>query len=141
MAFPTSQVNTTNLDSGSDDPSLARADLLSAVQNLNTIVDGAGSAEGVALLNVSGQIPSTQIPNTIAPTTGVLTLSPSSGKIKIQDVLRLQILSYDDIQGLDNNAEGDVVYCSNGAGGSPCLAVYNGSSWLRISLGSAISTS
>lgn len=141
MAFPTSQITTSNLDAGSDDPSQARADLLSAVEALNTIIDEAGTAEGVALLNLSGQLPSDQIPNTIAPTSGVLTLAPTSGKVKIQDVLRLQILSFDDIEGLENNAEGDVVYCSNGDAGDPCLAVYNGTDWLRVSLGSAIATS
>lgn len=34
---------------------------------------------------------------------------------------------------------GKVVYCTNGDGGSPCLAVDNGSAWLRVNLGSAVS--
>ena len=34
---------------------------------------------------------------------------------------------------------GKVVYCTDGDGGSPCLAVDNGSSWLRINLGAAVS--
>jgi len=34
-----------------------------------------------------------------------------------------------------------VVYCSNGDAGSPCLAVSNGSNWLRIELGAAVATS
>lgn len=33
-----------------------------------------------------------------------------------------------------------VVYCTNGNAGSPCLAVSNGTSWLRIALGAAVST-
>lgn len=36
---------------------------------------------------------------------------------------------------------GAVVYCSNGAAGSPCLAVSNGTSWLRIALGAAVAAS
>jgi hypothetical protein len=36
--------------------------------------------------------------------------------------------------------EGDVAYCSNGDGGSKCLAVYNGTAWKRIALGATIST-
>tara|TARA_Y100000401_G_scaffold114596_1_gene116902 strand:+ start:648 stop:959 length:312 start_codon:yes stop_codon:yes gene_type:complete len=36
---------------------------------------------------------------------------------------------------------GKVVYCTNGDGGSPCLAVDNGSAWLRVNLGSAVSAS
>lgn len=36
---------------------------------------------------------------------------------------------------------GAVVYCSNGAAGSPCLAVSNGTSWLRVTLGAAVAAS
>lgn len=35
---------------------------------------------------------------------------------------------------------GQVIYVSNGDTGSPCLAVYDGSSWKRIALGATIST-
>lgn len=31
-----------------------------------------------------------------------------------------------------------VVYCVNGDAGSPCLAVSNGTNWLRIALGAAV---
>lgn len=34
---------------------------------------------------------------------------------------------------------GHVIYVTNGDSGSPCIAVSNGTSWLRISLGAAIS--
>jgi len=33
---------------------------------------------------------------------------------------------------------GKLVYVSNGAAGSPCLAYSNGSAWLRITLGAAV---
>jgi hypothetical protein len=36
---------------------------------------------------------------------------------------------------------GKVVYCTNGDGGSPCMALDNGAAWVRINLGSAVSTS
>ncbi len=36
---------------------------------------------------------------------------------------------------------GQIVHCSNGAGGSPCLAYSNGTSWLQIALGSAVAAS
>ena len=35
---------------------------------------------------------------------------------------------------------GQLVYCSDGDGGNPCLAVYDGSSFKRIVLGATIST-
>lgn len=34
---------------------------------------------------------------------------------------------------------GRLVHCTNGAGGSPCLAYSDGTSWLRILLGAAVS--
>lgn len=36
---------------------------------------------------------------------------------------------------------GRLAYVSNGAAGSPCLAYSNGTSWLRIVLGAAVSAS
>lgn len=36
--------------------------------------------------------------------------------------------------------EGELAYFGNGDAGSPCLAVYDGADWLRISLGSAVSS-
>ena len=35
---------------------------------------------------------------------------------------------------------GQLVYCSDGDGGNPCLAVYDGSSFKRIVLGATVST-
>lgn len=36
---------------------------------------------------------------------------------------------------------GKLIYVSNGAAGSPCLAYSNGSAWLRITLGAAVAAS
>ena len=36
---------------------------------------------------------------------------------------------------------GKVVDCTNGDGGSPCLALDNGTAWLRINLGATVSAS
>ena len=38
-----------------------------------------------------------------------------------------------------NGTAGRVIYVSDGDGGIPCLAVDNGTNWLRINLGSAVS--
>lgn len=37
--------------------------------------------------------------------------------------------------------ENKVVNCSNGDGGDPCLAVSDGTNWLRVSLGAAVAIS
>jgi hypothetical protein len=41
---------------------------------------------------------------------------------------------------LGNVATGQVIYVSNGATGSPCLAVYSGGAWKQVSIGSTITT-
>lgn len=45
-----------------------------------------------------------------------------------------------DVAGLPAAASnvGRAVYCSDGAGGSPCLAISDGTDWLRVTLGAAV---
>lgn len=61
MSWPKSVIGTSNVDSSLDSPAKFRAQLLTLVQHLNTIVNGRGKATGVASLNASGSIPGTQI--------------------------------------------------------------------------------
>lgn len=138
MAFPNVDIVTTNLDSDSDSPAAARVQILQAVQALNIIIAGAGVADGVALLNSGGSIPGSQIPSSIAPT-GILTLAPTDGFVKIEDVLRLQIFTTDQLEAVVSTAAGDLAFVSDGDAGDPCIAVNDGTDWLRISLGTAIS--
>lgn len=138
MAFPTVPITTTNLDSGTDDPSLARADIYNAVVALNTIISEAGQALGCALLNSSGQIPTANMPNTII-VSGDMTLQSATTKIVIQDVLRLGSFTTADVNLIASPAAGEIVYCTDGNTGSPCLAVYDGSAWKRVALGATIS--
>ena len=39
-----------------------------------------------------------------------------------------------------NGTTGRIVYVSDGDGGNPCLAVDNGTNWVRVNLGSAVSS-
>jgi hypothetical protein len=137
MAFPNTQIQTENLDSDTDSPSLARVDLYNAVVALNEIIDGANAASGVCVLNASGTIGSTQIPLTVTPT-GNLTLAPSTGYVKIQNVLRLQTLTTAQITALVGVAQGDVAYSTDGDAGTPCLTVYDGSQWRVVRLMTAL---
>jgi hypothetical protein len=131
MTFPTATVSTTNLDSATDDPSLARADLLDAVQKLNTIIDEGGDPNGVALLNGSGYIPTTQIPPTISTTAADITLAPSTGIVNIQNILRLTQFPRATILAFTANVSGDMVMCSNvgNIAATPGIAFYNGTAW------------
>ena len=135
MTFPTSQINTTNLDSGTDDPSQARGDLLNAVTALNTIIADAGLADGVCVLNGSGQVPSSQIPSTITAA-GTTTFTPGTGIVNIQDRLRLTPLSNATIVALSDAQLGDIVIASNiSANAGPGIAFYSGTAWRAIGFG------
>lgn len=137
MAFPTASVTTTNLDAGTDDPSLARADLLDGVQKLNTIISEGGAANGVALLDASAKLSANQMPTTITAT-GVQVFNPSSGVVHIQDVLRLTSKTVAQLTALSPN-EGDIAYCSNGNAGAKTMAIYDGTNWKVVALGATIS--
>ena len=44
------------------------------------------------------------------------------------------------LNGIGTQQTGSTAYCNDGDAGSPCLAVYDGTNWRRVSLGAAIST-
>lgn len=52
----------------------------------------------------------------------------------------LQLPTYTVAQtvGLGNVSSGQVIYVSNGAAGSPCLAVYSGGAWKQVAIGNTI---
>lgn len=134
MTFPTANVSIANLDSETDDPSLARTDLLDAVNKLNLIMAEAGAATGVALLNNSAQMPISTIPTTIS--TSNLTLAPGDGVVNIQNVLRLNALPTATILNFTGNVAGDIILCSNvgNVANSVGLAIYNGTVWRGLPL-------
>lgn len=138
MAFPTSQIGTTNLDSASDDPSLARSDLFDAVTSLNSIIADANGANGVVVANASGKITAAKLPNTITAT-GTQTFNPTNGVVNIQNVLRLSSLTTAQVNALSTNTEGDVAMVSNGDAGDLCLGIYDGTNWKVVALGATIS--
>lgn len=43
------------------------------------------------------------------------------------------------VANLPTGTTSEIIYCTNGDAGSPCLAVYNGTNWLRVVLGAAVS--
>jgi hypothetical protein len=140
MAWANSaNIVTTNLDNSSDNPSLARADLYAALVELSTVIQARGAANGIPELDINQLIPNTQIPDTLVSRTGFnLVLSPDTGRVVVDDVLHLTPLTVTQVNSKIAIA-GDVVYCSNGAAGNPCVAVYNGTAWKVVALGATIS--
>lgn len=56
-------------------------------------------------------------------------------------VLKLSKYSVANSPLANTQGEGSLIYVSNGDAGSPCIAISNGSVWLKISLGDQISAS
>jgi len=142
MAFPTSTViDTTNLDAGTDNPATARADLYDAVVALNSIIDSENDPSGVVTLDASGKLRTAQIPTTQS-VTGNLNLQPSTGIVKIANLLRLPAQLVGDLgDDFPSPQTGDIVALSDGNAGSPCLAMWNGSAWKVIALGATAASS
>ena len=69
------------------------------------------------------------------------TSTTETKKITIQNLFKVPSANTANTAAISSPAAGQVAYVTDGAGGSPCLAVYNGSSWLRITLGAAIASS
>lgn len=129
MTFPSgTTISTANLDSADDDPSLARADLYNMAVAVNSIIASENTASGVLVLDGSGQVPTANMPATLAPS-GTLTLNPSNNIVNIRDVLRLQQRYVEDNALLVSSTAGDIIYLVDGDGGGPCLGVYDGSNW------------
>ena len=133
-------VITTNVDSASDDPSLARDDIYNAMLELIAVINGRGAASGVASLDSNTLVPAAQLPDTIESSVGNnLILDPDTSRVAVQDIVNLNPKTVTELNAL-SAIQGDVAYCSNGDAGSKCIAVYDGSAWKVVSLGSTIST-
>ena len=139
MTFPTGSVSTDHLDGATDSPASARSDLLDAVQKLNDIISSYDSASGIAPLDGTGKVSNTNLPSTLTTTSCNLILDPNSDVVKIQNILELTSQTTAQLNAL-TGVEGQVAYCSDGDGGNKCLAVYNGTNWVRVTFGIAIST-
>jgi len=143
MAWATSSnVITTNLDAGTDSPAAARPDLKAALDELILVIDGRGTANGVAPLNASTKISATYLPDELNSSALTdLTLDPATGKVKIEEILNLQPQTVAQLNGRTDGAAGDVAYCSDGgddSAGVGCIAVYDGNDWRAIQLGTVL---
>ncbi len=59
-------IDTTNLDAGTDSPALARADLKAALDEITAIINGRGTASGVASLDTLSRVPVSQLQHSVA---------------------------------------------------------------------------
>jgi len=133
MTFPVGQqISTTNFAAGSGNPSLARTDLLALIQAVNDIIASANDTSGVLVLTGSGTIPSSAVPAQISLPQGTQVFNPVDRVVNIRDFLRIQVQSVDQIKAFASSSQGDIAFASDGDGGTPCLAVYDGSLWRTV---------
>jgi hypothetical protein len=128
MTFPTANISTTNLESGTGNPADARADLLDLTQKVNTIISEANTAEGVLVLGSDGKINTTQLPSNQV-VQGIQILQPTDGIVQIRTVLRMFPIYTEDLLADFSPAQGDLAFTIDGDGGLPALACYDGSEW------------
>ena len=141
-------IDTTNLDAGTDSPALARPDLKAALDELTAVINGRGTANGVASLNANLKILTSELPNTITSDTDtVLTLDPNTGKVNLEEILNLKPQTTAELQARADIAQGDVAFCSDGDAGSECIAVATAEDdsagnpiWKVVSIGTFISS-
>ena len=144
MTWPANSSNivTTNLDSGTDSPALARADIKAALDEITNLINGRNEASGVAGLSASSKIANTQLPDTIVSSSATdLTLDPNTGVVQIQDVFRLTNLAYGDLPA--SPSAGMVAFLTtDGASVSKNkLIYYKASAWYYVADHSAVAIS
>lgn len=125
MTFPTTPIPTTNLDSATDDPSLARVDILQAIQSLNAIMADVNQAYGVALLNSSGKYDGAKFPDS-QYTDGQCTITAGNNIISLQSLVRLQRIPKEILLTLTDMIDGDIVLSTDADGGNLALCIYDG---------------
>tara|TARA_Y100000310_G_scaffold331890_2_gene406359 strand:+ start:6807 stop:7511 length:705 start_codon:yes stop_codon:yes gene_type:complete len=59
-------IDTTNLDAGTDSPASARSDLKTALDELAAVINGRGTASGVASLDTNARVPMAQLQQSVA---------------------------------------------------------------------------
>jgi hypothetical protein len=87
------------------------------------------------------QITATTTVTSITNGTGNSITVDTNGIAQFSTIHSLQLPTYTvtEANALTNTSAGQMIYVSNGNGGSPCLAVYNGSNWQQVRFDGVIS--
>ena len=133
MCFATNIV-TTNLDAGSDNPASARPNLKTALDEIKNIINGRNEASGVAGLDASSKIANTQLPDTIVSSSSTdLTLTPNTGCVNINSVIQLNPQTRSALYDRTDKADGMIAIASDGDSTVDTPVYYAGSVWRYFS--------
>lgn len=136
MAWPANSgnIDTSNLDSGTDNPAAARANLKTALDELANVIDGRNQASGVAGLDASSKITNTQLPDTIISSSSTaLTITPNTGLVNINSVIKLNPQTRADLYARSDLAEGMMAIASDGDSTLDTPVYYAGGVWRYFS--------
>lgn len=135
-AFPSSTTLTTqHLDNATDSPASARTELKAGIDATQDIINSYDQNSGIAALDSGGKVVNTKLPDTLISSSSTnLTLDPNTNIVKVNNIIGLEPQTVAQLNAQSGLVEGQVAYCSNGAAGSKCLAVYNGTAWKRVDI-------
>ena len=124
-----SNVLTANVDSATDNPADAREDIRKAFVELQAVINGRGTVNGVASLDSSTRVPAAQLPTTFVSTSGDITFQPTTSKTKFEDIISLEPIDYASLPA--SPAKGDIAFLTTDSGATPQNkpVYYNGSAW------------
>jgi len=117
MAWPANDSNivTTNLDAGTDNPAAARPNLKAARDEIKNLINGRNQASGVAGLDASSKITNTQLPDTIVSSSSTdLTITPNTGLVNINSVIKLNPQTRAQLYARSDLADGMIAMASDG---------------------------
>jgi hypothetical protein len=106
---------------------------IASVSTVTALTNSAGTAEVTTTSSGNINFDINTVPVAQVTSAGILNISAGHS-------VQLPAYTVAQANGLGNVAAGQVIYVSNGAAGSPCLAVYSGGSWRQVAIGSAITT-
>tara|TARA_Y100001963_G_C6792157_1_gene456156 strand:+ start:5336 stop:5767 length:432 start_codon:yes stop_codon:yes gene_type:complete len=127
-------VSTGNVDSGSDNPASARADIKAAMDELTAVINGRNTASGVAGLDSNSKITNTQLPDTIISSSSTdLTLTPNTGTVNINSVIQMNPQTRAQLYARSDLADGMVGMASDGDSTIDTPVFYAGGVWRYFS--------
>lgn len=102
-----------------------------------TFTEAPASGDAIEVRKISSLTTISEISNGAGDVISV----DANGVAQFATVHSLQLPTYTVTQAnaLSNKAAGQLIYVSNGNGGAPCLAVYNGSNWQQVRFDGVIS--
>lgn len=125
-------VSTTNLDSGTDSPAAARADIKAAFDELTAVINGRGASSGVAPLDASSKITAAYLPDEINSSSGQdLVIDPATSVVTIENIVKLTPQTTAQLNAVAAPQEGMIAFCSD-AGDSAGVGIpvyYTGGQW------------